>query len=289
MRPSSFAYHKADSVDHALQLLATLEGEVRPLAGGQSLVPMMNLRLARPEHLVDINGLPLDRIEVSGRHLRLGALVRHQRQLTVPSIERHFPALRQAVTCIGHPTIRGRGTLGGSISHADPSAELPLICVLHDAVILVRSMRGERRIPAADFFLGAFMTVLQPGELVTAVDLPIPPPGSAGSFVEFAERRGDFAMASVGVAIEVSGRSIARAAVACTGAEFRPIRAPAVERSLAGRPLETPEAAEAGRLLAAGISPIEDHLASADYRRSLIGELARRAIEAACARALEAQ
>src|SRR5690606_12683773 len=127
----------------------------------------MNLRLARPQHLVDINGLDLDRIEQRGDVMHVGALVRHQRYFTEPLIPAHFPAFFDAVHWIGHPTIRRHGTLGGAVSHADPTAELPAICVLHDAVIIARSAQEERRIAAADFFVSAYVTALRPGEMVT--------------------------------------------------------------------------------------------------------------------------
>lgn len=287
MRPSPFQYYRASSVEHALELLAEFGEDGRPLAGGQSLVPMMNLRLARPAHLVDINDLPLNRIEMLGPVMRVGALVRHQQYFTDSNIKAHFPAFYEAVHWIGHPTIRRHGSIGGSISHADPTAELPAISVLYDAVIVARSQDGERRINATDFFKGAFMTDLRPGEMVTAVEFPVPPPASTGAFVELGERRGDFATAAAGVAIEFDRQTITKAAVVCSGAELFPIRARQIEQFLAGRPLRDPGAAEAGRILAAAVDPVSDHIAGADYRRNLIGELTRRAIEAACSKALD--
>lgn len=286
MRPAPFEYHRATSVENALELLAEFGEDGRPLAGGQSLVPMMNLRLARPSHLVDINGLPLDGIERVGEVIRIGSLVRHVRYFDDPLVRTHLPALHEAVHSIGHPTIRGRGTLGGSISHADPTAELPAVCVLYDAMIVARSQQAERRIPATEFFLSAFTTALEPGEMVVAVEFPIPAASSAGSFVEFAERRGDFATASIGVALEFSGEHITRAAVVCSGADLIPVRARSVESHLTSRLLRDPDIAEAGRLFAASVEPLSDHITSAAFRRSLIGELTRRAVETACARAL---
>ncbi|CAL8969918.1 6-hydroxypseudooxynicotine dehydrogenase complex subunit alpha [Rhodoplanes serenus] len=285
MRPSSFRYHKAESVDHALELLARFGEDGRPLAGGQSLVPMMNLRLAAPEHLVDIGGLPLADIAFTDTAMRVGALVRHRQYLAEPRVAHHFPALHEAVTWIGHPTIRQNGTTGGSLSHADPTAELALAAMLYDAVMIVRSTAGERRIAAADFFEDAYVTALQPGEMLVAAEFPLPPAGSAGAFVEFAERRGDFAIAAVGVSITVADGRIATAAIACSGAEPRPIRAPEVEMMLSGRPLTDPQSRAAGRRLAAAIDPVGTFLTTADYRKALIGELTARAIDTACARA----
>jgi CO/xanthine dehydrogenase FAD-binding subunit len=287
MRPAPFHYHRPDDLDHALTLLAQFGDDARPLAGGQSLVPMMNLRLARPEHLIDINALPLNDIEMAGPVMRVGALVRHEKYLGYAPLATHFPAFHEAVAFIGHPTIRRHGSLGGSISHADPTAELPAVCVLYDAVVVARSLRGERRIASAEFFLGAYTTALEPDELVIAVEFPLPDEKSTGCFIEVSERRGDFATASVGVALEFAGNAISKAAIVCSGAELRPIRTPEVEALLSGSSLDDPPAAEAGRLLAAGIDPISNHVASAEYRRSLVGELTKRAIASACTKAME--
>ena len=287
MRPARFEYHRASSLEHALELLARFGEDGRPLAGGQSLVPMMNLRVARPAFLVDINDLPLDRIELAGSVLRIGALVRHHQYFTDPRIKALLPALYEAVHFIGHPTIRGRGTLGGSISHADPTAELPAVAMLYDAVIIAQSQSGERRIKATEFFITAFTTALEPGEMVVALEVPVPPPASAGSFIEIGERRGDFATASVGVAIEFDRQTISKAAVACSGADLMPIRAPEIEAFLTGRALAEPGAVDAGRMFAAAVDPVNDHIASATYRKGLIGELTRRAIESAARKALD--
>lgn len=287
MRPSAFEYFKAESLEHALALLAEHGDEARPLAGGQSLVPMMNLRLARPTHLIDINGLDLGCIQLHGSVLRIGALARHARYLTDPLIAEHFPAIREGVAAIGHPTIRRHGTTGGSLSHADPTAELPLLMLLYDATIVSASSGGERRIAAAEFFRGAYMTALEPGEMIVSLELPLPPKASAGAFVEFGERRGDFAIAACGVALEHSGGAITRIRVACSGAGEVPICAPGLERALTGRTLAEPVTAGDLSAFAASLAPSEDHFATGDYRRALLVELAQRAIATACARARE--
>jgi CO/xanthine dehydrogenase FAD-binding subunit len=287
MRPAPFQYYKATNLEHALDLLAQFGEDGRPLAGGHSLVPMMNLRLARPEHLVDISALPLNAIEVTGSIMRVGALVRHEQYLTDSNVKEHFPAFLEAVHWIGHPTIRRHGTLGGSLSHADPTAELPAISLLYDAVVVSMSKRGERRIQAPDFFAGAFTTDLQPDEMVVAAEFHIPPAASTGTFIELGERRGDFAIASIGVAIEFSHQAIEKAAVVCSGAALKPIRLPQIEDFLLSRLLSDPGAGEAARIVASIIGPVSDHLASADYRKGLIAELLRRAIEQACSKALD--
>ncbi len=285
MRPTSFEYHKAVDIEDAVRLLAEFGEEGRPIAGGQSLVPMMNLRLARPAHLVDINALAMTEIEFDAKAMRIGALVRHEVYARNPEIGNRFPAFIDAVNWIGHPTIRRHGSIGGSISHADPTAELAAVSLLYDASIVIRSQAGKRRVAAADFFQSAYVTALQPGELVVAVDFQIPPPSSSGSFIEIGERRGDFATASVGVHLEFDGATITRAAVVCCGASQVAIRAPSIEALLVGKTLDAPQAAEAGRRFAAMVEPSSDHIASAGYKRALIGELTRRAVETACAKA----
>ncbi|WP_127143584.1 FAD binding domain-containing protein [Pelagibacterium montanilacus] len=285
MRPSAFDYHKASTLDQALALLAEFGDDGRPLAGGQSLVPMMNLRLARPRHLVDINALPLDAIEIRGDALHIGALVRHERYFTDPLIAEHFPAFLEAVHWIGHPTIRRHGTMGGSVSHADPTAELPSVCVLHDALIVAASASGERRIPATEFFLNAYVTALEPGEMVTAVEFPLPSGPTSGAFMELGERVGDFAIAGIGVVLGHDGNTITSARIVCSGARLVPVRSADVEAFLVGRTLADPGAQEAGRIFSAAIDPVGDHAASAAYRKGLIKELTRRCIAHAAGKA----
>jgi len=278
MRPAAFEYHRAASIEEALSLLAEFGEDGRPIAGGQSLVPMMNLRLARPEHLVDINSLELDKIERTGDTLSLGALVRHERYFNAPLIAEHFPAFLDAAHWIGHPTIRRHGSLGGSISHADPSAELPCVCVLHDATIVARSVNGERRIPASEFFISAYVTALEPGEMVVAVELPIPQRRQHGAFIEIAERMGDFAVIGIGAVLELDGDTVLDARIACAGAELTPVRAASAEQFLKGRQLTEEVALEAGQLFAQSADPVNDYRSSAEYRRHLIVQLTSRTL-----------
>lgn len=285
MRPVSFEYHQAANLEQAVELLADLGDEARALAGGYSLVPMMNLRLARPAHLVDINGLDLDTIEHSDGVLRLGGLVRHARVLSDPLVATHLPLFREAAHYIAHPTIRNRGSLGGSLAHADPTAELALLSVLHDATIVAASKDGKRRIQAQDFFKGAFMTTLEPGELVVALEVPVPGDGSAGAFFEVAERHGDFAIMAIGVSIRTEEGRIAEARLACAGATSMPVRCGAAEDVLVGRPLDAPGENDAAEALAAAYDPPADIRATSEYRKDLIAALTRRAVTTACQRA----
>ena len=286
MRPAPFDYALADDLDHALALLDEHGDEARPLAGGQSLVPMMNLRLARPEMLIDINRLPLDDVTVEDGTVRVGALVRHCKLLDDPMVAARAPVIAEAVREIAHPTIRNRGTIGGSIAHADPTAELPLLLLLLDGAVEARARGGARRIEAADFFRGAFTTALAPGEMVAGLEFRLPAGPWGGSFIEFAERRGDYAIVAVAAAVAVDGGRIREARLVCAGAESVPVRGGEAEQFLTGRVLDHNGAAEAGRIFAAAHDAYDDIRASAAYRRHLIAELTRRAVDTACARAV---
>jgi len=285
VRPAPFEYHRPESLDEAVGLLAALGEDVRPLAGGYSLVPMMNLRLVRPEHLVDINPLGLDHMARDNAVVRLGGLVRHSRYAADAMLRETLPLFAAVSEHIAHPVIRRRGTLGGSLAHADPTAELALLAVLYDAVIHAKSADGERAIPAAEFFKGAFTTALQQGELVVELEVPVPPAGSGHAFFEFSERKGDFAIIAVAAIIRVAEGRIAEARIACAGALSAPIRDANVEAFLVGRSLKRPDAREAGRMFAAAHEPMSDIRATSSYRRHLIAELVRRAVETAYASA----
>ena len=285
MRPVSFDYYRPERLEHALDLLAELGEDARPLAGGYSLVPMMNLRLARPLHLIDINGLALDRIEQHGGVVRLGGLVRHAQLLRDPVIAQRLPQFREAAAHIAHPTIRNRGTLGGSLAHADPTAELPLMALLHDAVVVAASRQGERRIAAEAFFKGAFATALQEGEVVVRLEVPVPSPGSGGAFCEFSERHGDFAIVAVGAIITAQDGRIGAAKIACAGVASVPLRGASLEEALLGRSLSDPVAEKDVLSFAASFDAPSDIRASAAYRTHLLAELSRRALVTACSRA----
>jgi carbon-monoxide dehydrogenase medium subunit len=219
--------------------------------------------------------------------MRVGALTRHYQLLEHPLLAKHFPALVDAAGYIGHPTIRRNGSIGGSISHADPTAEWPASAVLSDASIIVRSLHGKRRLAAREFFDSAYVTALEPGELVVAIEFPVPPAKSTGSFVELGERSGDFAIASFGIMIEHDGVEITKASTICSGADLVPIRAPEIEVILIGQPLRAPRAKQAGETFSRMIDPVDDHIASAEYRRNLIAQLTERAILKACSRAVQ--
>lgn len=289
MKPAPFEYVRAEDVGHALALLDEHGEDARLLAGGQSLVPMMNLRLARPRVLVDIGRLGLNGIRRSGGDLALGPLVRHHMLLQNEIIADAAPVIRETMHYVAHPTVRNFGTAGGSLAHADPTAELPALLVLLDGAVTARKTTSERRIDASDLFRSAFTTSLDPTEMIVEIHASLPQGRWGGAFLEMAERTGDFAVAAVGATLVLEGNRIASARLVLVGAESVPVRAPGVERALVGEPLTDDFARSAG------ISAVENHesygdvRASAEYRRHLLGELARRCLLRAYARAAESR
>jgi CO/xanthine dehydrogenase FAD-binding subunit len=258
MKPAPFAYAAPSTLAGALALLGE---DSRPLAGGQSLVPLLNFRLARPERLVDLNGIAeLSYIRRRNGRLHLGALTRQAMLERSPLVQKHWPLLHEAVRYVGHPQIRSRGTVGGSVAHADPTAELPVALTALDARFHVRSATGARTLTAGELFEAPLMTALEPDELLVEIEVPALPEGAKTAFEEHARTHGDFAIAGVAVV-----RAPQHAAIALLGAGPVPLRAPEAERALReGAP-------EAAALAAAHVKD--------DHRRALITELTRRAIE----------
>ena len=287
MKPPPFEYSVAESVEAAVAALAEAGGEAKILAGGQSLVPMLNFRLLRPSILVDINRIPgLAYIEEERDAIRVGALTRHHQLETSPVIAAHLPVLRAAMTHVAHLAIRNRGTIGGSLTHADPAAELPMMALLLDATISVTSPKGKRTVAARDFFLGALSVALEADELVTEATFPKLPTNTGWGFEEVSRRHGDFALAAVGVTLTVSGGKIAETRIAIAGVDERPVRASDAEAILARQAL-TPELLDAACHAARTcIAPNTDLHASSDYRRHLVGVLTAKALSAAWQRAV---
>ena len=286
MKPPAFEYVVADSVDAAVAALAAADGDAKVLAGGQSLVPMLNFRLLRPAILVDINRIPgLAFIEEGEAEIRVGALTRHHQLETSPVIAKHFPVLSDAMTHVAHLAIRNRGTIGGSLSHADPAAELPMLALLLDATLTIASPSGRRTVAARDFFLGALSADLAADELVTEIAFPKLPAGSGWGFEEVARRHGDFALAAVAATVTVSDGTIAQARIAMTGVDETPKRAGEAEAMLTGRTLDAALLDDVIDAVRGGVTPNTDLHASSDYRRHLVGVLAGRAVSAAWRRA----
>jgi CO/xanthine dehydrogenase FAD-binding subunit len=284
MKPPPFEYVVADSVAGAVAALAG--GECKIIAGGQSLVPMLNFRLLRPAVLVDINRVPgLFYIKEEAGAIRVGALTRHFQLETSPVIAQAFPVLTAAMEHVAHLAIRNRGTIGGSLSHADPAAELPMMALLLDATLTVVSAAGARTVAAKDFFLGALSVALEPDDIVTEIAFPKLPKGTGWGFEEVARRHGDFALAAAAVTLTVADGRIKEARIAVTGVDETAKRASEAEAILIGETL-TPALREAViESVRASVTPNTDLHASSDYRRHLVGVLAGRALDAAWRRA----
>jgi CO/xanthine dehydrogenase FAD-binding subunit/aerobic-type carbon monoxide dehydrogenase small subunit (CoxS/CutS family) len=282
VKPPAFRYARPDSLAEALDWLAEHGDDARPLAGGQSLVPMLNLRLAAPAVVIDLNGLPdLDRIEAAGGTLLVGALTR-QRTLELSPEAAAIGALADGLPLVGHVATRNRGTVGGSVAHADPAAELPLaLLALHGSVV-VEGRGGRREIPADELFAGFLTTTLHPGELVVEVRFPLPRAREASALLEVAQRHGDFPLAAVAVSLllDADGR-VATARLVVGAVADRPLLLPrATEALLAGASTE-----ESGRVAASEVDPAGSLHAPADYQRHLVGVLVARAVTRALDRA----
>jgi carbon-monoxide dehydrogenase medium subunit len=285
MKPAPFHYHAPKTIEEAVAALAEVASDDgRVLAGGQSLVPIMAFRLARPAHLVDINGVAdLSRLETAAGKLTIGACVRHTAFYDAVTEGPLGRLLSTVVQHIGHHPIRTRGTFCGSLAHADPASEWCLVAATLDAEIVATSRRGTRTIDARDFFAGIMTTALAEDELLTEVRLPILPSDTRFGFCEFSRRAGDFALAMALVTYRLKDGAIVEPRVGVGGAEPRPRRITEAEAALAGRP-PGPEAFHAAAdAAAAAIDPLEDVNTSADHRRDLIRTLTRRALESAAA------
>jgi len=283
MKLPAFEYECPATLAEAITLLAAHDGDAKAIAGGQSLVPMMAFRVASPSLLVDLRRLPgLDEIKIGDAGVRLGAMVRWRDILDDARLARAHPLLVAAVKHVAHYQIRNRGTVGGSIAHADPAAEMPGIVVACDAEIAVTGKAGARVIAANDFFLSALTTALAPDEIITEIRFPAWPAGRRFGFEEFALRRGDFAIAAAAVFYDVdAGGRAANAHVGVIGVGERPARLPTVETVLNGARVDAEVIARAAAATSAAVAPQDDIHASAAYRRSLVGTMVERALTAA--------
>jgi len=287
MKPPRFAYHDPRTRSEALALLETYTDDAKILAGGQSLVPLLNMRLAQPVHLLDINRLPdLAYIREENGGLAIGALTR-QRDIEHSSLVRNLcPLLAQAIPFIGHSPIRSRGTIGGSLAHADPAAELPAVLVALGGHIRAESHTRSRQIPADSFFISQLQTALTPNELLTEAWFPIAPPRTGAAFVEISRRHGDFAL--VGIAAQLSlheNGTISAAHLALLGVAPTPLHVQAAETSLLGQQPGEAAFVNAAEQTVADLDPDTDLHASAEYRREVAGVLISRALYTAADRA----
>jgi aerobic carbon-monoxide dehydrogenase medium subunit len=284
--PAPFEYERATSVEDALSLLERLGPEARLIAGGHSLLPMMKLRLAAPEHLIDINDLEaLDFIREEGGDIWIGALTRHRELLESELLGTHFPIFHDAERVIADPLVRNRGTIGGALCQADPSEDLSAVCAAVNAQAVIRGSQGERVMSMDEFHRGPYETAVGDAEMLVEIRLPVRE--GAGSAYEKLERRaGDWAVAAAGVAVWTDGGTIADAGVALAAVGSNAVRAARAEDALRGERPSEELFAEAARLAAEDCSPTSDQRGPADYKRHLAGELTKRALRRAVERAL---
>lgn len=283
MKPAQFEYVAPMTVGAAVKALAEANGEGKVLAGGQSLLPLLNFRMARPTVLVDLNGIKdLSFIELRGASVAIGAMTRHREIEHSPLIASNLPVISAAMRHVAHLAIRNRGTIGGSLSHADPAAELPMMAVFYDASLTVQGPAGRRKIAAKDFFVDALTNCLAPEDIVVEIEFPILQHDGWG-FEEVARRFGDFALASIAVSIHRGISGIEDARVAVMGVADTPLRLDVVEKQLCEIEVDGRAPDRFSELVTASVTPNSDLHASAEYRKHLLGELAKRAMRTALA------
>jgi carbon-monoxide dehydrogenase medium subunit len=282
MLPAPFEYHRPDTLEEALELLAEHGEDAKVLAGGQSLIPLMKLRFAAPARLIDVNRVPgLDGIEETDRFLRIGALVRHNTLAASDGIKDRYPTIAAAAPMIADPIVRNLGTIGGSLSHADPSGDLGSVMIALGATVIARSSAGDREIGAADLADGPFQSTLAPNELMTEIRVPLPPPRSGGTYLKLERKVGDFATVAAAIFLTLEDGSIGRAGIGLTSVGLTNLKAEAAEAALAGASLGEDAWAEAGRLAAGAAQPSTDVRGSADYKRHVVEVYVRRGLAAA--------
>ena len=287
MKPAPFEYDDPRTVDEALDLLAEHGEECKVIAGGQSLVPLMNFRLARPRRLIDLNRIDsLAHITRSPGRLVIGAMTRHADVERSPVVAEAWPLLSEAIVWVGHPQIRNRGTIGGSAAHADPAAELPAVFAAMEATFQVRSKYGARSVRWDDFFRSEFTTSIIPEELLVGVEVPEQDPQAGTAFVEFARRHGDFALGGAAVVLKLDRFGVCeRAAIALVAAGPKPVRATAAEAQLVGNKIDAEAIQAAAGRAVEGLHPTADVHGSTEYRVKLLRVMVQRGLTAAAERA----
>jgi CO/xanthine dehydrogenase FAD-binding subunit len=289
VKPAAFDYVVPDSLEAAVEALAAANGDGKAMAGGQSLMPLLNFRMTRPSVVVDLMQIPgLSFIEIRNDRVAIGALTRHADLEFSDLIASSLPVMAAAMPHVAHLAIRNRGTIGGSLAHADPAAELPMLAVFHGATIKVQGPGGRREIAAEEFFLFALGTCLEPDEIVFEIDFPILTSHTGWAFEEVARRFGDFALASIALSFELVDDRIGDARVAVMGVADTPRRLRDAEQALRGMQGGAETAARFAEVVRSCVSPESDIHVSGAYRKNLIGALAERALTTAWARAMGA-
>ena len=286
MTPSAFDYHAPRSVADAVKLLGSLGPDAKLLAGGHSLLPMMKLRFAQPSHLIDLGKIAALRgIAQVGNAVHIGAMTTEHELLNSKLLADKLPLLVEGAGWIADPQVRYKGTIGGDISHGDPANDHPALMLVLDASFVLTGATGERVVKADDFFLGLFSTALGADEILTQIRVPIPAAGSGGSYQKLKRKTGDFATAATAVLLQMSGGTVASVRIALTNAAPTAIRVKTAESALMGKAIDNASLAEAARLAMAAADPTADQRGSVDYKRAMCGEMTRRALQAAAARA----
>jgi aerobic carbon-monoxide dehydrogenase medium subunit len=279
MKPAPFDYDRPTTLTAALHLLAGGAGDTKVIAGGQSLVPMMNFRVVRPDRLVDINRISeLDYHRMEGPNLLIGALCRHATLKTSDLVKQACPLMHSAYEWVAHGPVRNRGTLCGNLCHADPASEMPAVVKAVDAVMVLRSSKAERRLPAAKFFVGQFETAAAPDEILVEVRIPAAPKGQGWGFHEVNVRKGDFAIVAAAATLRLTGTIVQAVSIVLAGVGSHAVRLSAGENAIVGKKADEATFREAATACAAAISPTADIHGSADYRRDLARTLVYRAL-----------
>lgn len=287
MIPGSFEYHHPGSLDEAIALLSSLGDDAKVLSGGQSLIPMMKLRLAEPAHLIDINGLTdLEYIKESDGYLTIGALTREADLDRSDVIGKKYAVIHDTAHVIADPQVRNLATIGGNLAHGDPANDHPATMLALRAEVVATGPNGPRTIPIDDFFIGPLTTALAPNEILTELRIPAPTQGSGGAYLKLERKVGDFAIAGVAAVVTLDGSgNCTLAGIGLTNVGPTPLRATAAEKFLIGKPLSDDNIAEGGRMAGEASQPTSDHRGSAEYKRAMVKELTIRALNKAKARA----
>ncbi len=286
MIPAGFDYHAPRTVADAIKLLGDLGPEAKLLAGGHSLLPMMKLRFATPAHLIDLGRIPeLRGIAQSGNEIHIGAMTTENDLLRSKLLAEKVPLLVEGASMISDPQVRYKGTIGGDISHGDPGNDHPALMLALDASFVLKGRGGERVVKADGFFLGLYSTLLEPGEILTQIRVPIPPAGSGCSYQKLKRKTGDFATAATAVQLQMKGSSVAKVGIGLTNVAPAALKARKAEEYLRGKAIDESTLAEAVRLAMSICDPVPDQRGDAAYKTAMCGEMTRRALQAAHARA----
>ncbi len=286
MIPRPFEYHAPTSIEAALSILATHGSEAKLLAGGHSLLPMMKLRFAEPAHLIDLNRIAnLKGIRLEGNTIHIGAMTCENDLIWSPVLAEHCPLLVETARLISDPQVRYRGTIGGDISHGDPGNDHPAVMLCLGASFALQGSRTERVVAADGYFLGMYSTAIEPAEILTEIRIPVPPKGSGSCYAKLKRKTGDFATAAAAVLLELQGDTVVDVSIALTNVGPTPLKATDAESYLRRHPFTDGAITEAARLAMEICDPVEDLRGSVEYKRAMAGEMTRRALHTAAARA----